>query len=165
MGTLIWVDYAIVSIIGISALISLLRGFVREALSLLGWIAAIWVSLTFCQPGAVLLEGLISVPSVRVASAFLILFFGSLIVVGIVNFLAGKLIETTGLSGTDRMIGVVFGTVRGAIIVGVLVLLAGFTAVPQDPWWKQSILLKHFEAMAVEIRALLPADIASSIQY
>ena len=82
-----------------------------------------------------------------------------------VNFAAGKLIEKTGLSGTDRMLGVVFGALRGVVVVGILVLLAGFTAVPKDPWWDQSMLLKHFESMAVELRGFLPPTIAENINY
>ena len=162
---MIWVDYAILTIIAISALISILRGFVREALSVLGWIVAVWVSLTFCDEAAVYLVDYISVPSVRIASAFLTLFVACLAVAGVVNFLAGKLVENTGLTGTDRMLGVVFGTVRGAMIVCLLVLLAGFTEVPKDPWWDESMLIKHFESMAVEVRAMLPADVASSISF
>ena len=165
MTSLIWIDYVVLVIIGISALISLFRGFVREALSLFGWILAIWASLSFCKALSVFLEGIISVPSVRIAAAFLIVFFGCLICIGIINYFAGKLITGTGLSGTDRMIGVVFGAVRGVMVVGLLVLLAGFTAVPQDAWWEQSMLLKHFEIIAIEIRGLLPADIASNIRY
>ena len=162
---MIWVDYAILAIIGISALISVLRGFVREALSLIGWIIAFWVALTFTQPVADLLVDRITVPSVRLAAAFFALFMGCLLVVGIVNFLAGKLIESTGLSGTDRMLGVVFGVARGAVVVCILVLLAGLTAVPQDPWWQQSVLMKHFERAAIEIRGLLPADVATQIKF
>ncbi len=162
---MIWVDYTILTIIGISALISILRGFIREALSLLGWIIAIWVSLSFAEDIAALLIDKIPVPSLRTASAFLILFFACLIVAGVINYLAGKLVEKTGLSGTDRMLGVVFGTVRGTVVVGILVLLAGFTAVPEDPWWDQSILLKHFETMAVEVRSFLPPDVAANINY
>ena len=162
---MIWVDYSILTIIGISALISILRGFIREALSLLGWIIAIWVSLSFAEDVAALLIDKIPAPSVRTASAFLILFFACLIVAGVLNYLAGKLVEKTGLSGTDRMLGVVFGTVRGAVVVGILVLLAGFNTVPQDPWWGQSMLLKHFEMLALELRSFLPPDVAANINY
>jgi membrane protein required for colicin V production len=165
MTQLIWVDYAILSIVGISALISILRGFVKEALSVLGWIVALWVSLTYCSEVATYLVDYISVASVRTAAGFLVLFTCCLLVAGIINFLAGKLVESTGLTGTDRMLGVIFGVVRGALIVCVLVLLAGFTEVPKDPWWAQSVFIKHFQPMAVEVRALLPAEIASGIAY
>ena len=162
---MIWVDYAILSIIGISALISIVRGFVREALSLIGWIVAFWVSLTFSDEVAAALAGKISVPSLRVAAAFLGLLLACLLAAGIINFLVGKLIDKTGLSGTDRMLGMIFGIVRGAVIVGALVLLAGLTALPRDAWWRESMLLKHFQAMAVEVKGLLPSALASSINY
>ena len=162
---MIWIDYAILSIIGISALISILRGFVKEALSVLGWIVALWVAFTFCTEAAKYLQDYISVSSVRTAAGFLVLFVSCLIVAGIVNYLAGKLVAGTGLSGTDRMLGVVFGVARGALIVSVLVLLAGYTEVPKDLWWTQSMFIKHFQPLAVEVRALLPAEIASGIAY
>ena len=165
MSQLIWVDYVILSIVGVSALISVLRGFVREALSVLGWIVAIWVALTFCGDAAAYLVDYISVPSVRTAAGFLVLFVACLLGAGIINFLAAKLVEGTGLSGTDRMLGVIFGVVRGALIVCVLVLLAGYTEVPKDPWWDQSMFIKHFQPLAVEVRGFLPAEIASGIAY
>ena len=162
---MIWVDYAILSVIGISALISILRGFVREALSLIGWVVAFWVSLTFADDVAVHLQQEIPVPSLRLAAAFLGLLLGSLLLAGAVNFLAAELVDKTGLTGTDRMLGIIFGVARGAAIVGVLVLLAGFTTVPQDPWWHESVLLRHFQAMAIEARGLLPEEVAANIRY
>ena len=83
----------------------------------------------------------------------------------LVNYLAGQLVEKTGLSGTDRMLGVIFGVARGGVIVAILVLLAGFTAVPQDAWWGQSMLIHHFQEMAIWIRSYLPAEFASQIKY
>lgn len=163
--TMIWVDYAILGIIGLSALISVVRGFVREALSLAAWIAAFWVAFHFFERGAELLVPYISVPSVRLASAFLTLMVLTLLVGGVVNYLAGQLVQKTGLSGTDRMIGVLFGVVRGAAIVTLLVLLAGFTSLPKDPWWKQSVLLVHFQDAAVWLRGHMPADVAAYFIY
>jgi len=160
-----WADYIIVAIIGLSAFISVVRGFVREALSLLGWVFAIWFSLSFTRNAVAFIGERISVPSLRTAVAFLGLFVLCLLVAGVVNFLAGKLVEKSGLSGTDRMLGIIFGVARGAVIVGVLVLAAGLTALPQDPWWSESVLLGHFQVMAVEVRALLPPDVARHIKY
>ena len=162
---MIWVDYTILAVIGLSALISLMRGFVREALSLAGWILAFWVALTFTRELADLLPASISVPSARLAIAFLSLFFLALLLAALVNFLAVQLVEKTGLSGPDRLLGAGFGIARGAVIVAILVLLAGFTAVPRDPWWRSSVLIPQFQQLALWIRGFLPPDIAAQIRY
>lgn len=162
---MIWIDYAILGVVGLSALISVIRGFIREALSLLGWIAAIWIGLAFCEDLGALLADKISVPSVRISLAFFALFVATLFATGLIIYLVGLLVQKTGLSGTDRMLGVIFGVARGVIIVGILVLLAGLTPLPNDPWWRESILVPHFERLAVEIRGLLPADIAQYFEF
>jgi membrane protein required for colicin V production len=160
-----WVDIAILIIVFLSALISVLRGFVREALSLLGLVISFWVAFTFSKDLAVYLAKYIETPSLQLATAFAILFIVTLLLMAIVNYLAGQLVEKSGLSGTDRMLGVVFGIVRGIAIVAILVLLAGLTPLPQDPWWDQSMFLKHFEALAIWLRGFLPPDIASNFVY
>jgi membrane protein required for colicin V production len=88
-----------------------------------------------------------------------------LVLGGVVNYLIGQLVSKTGLSGTDRALGIVFGIARGVMVVGVLVLLAGLTQLPQDPWWQESIFLGHFVDLALWMRSFLPADIAANIQY
>lgn len=160
-----WVDYTILAIIGVSALISVLRGFMSEALSLLGWILAFWVALSFTEDLAGFLSGSISVPSLRLAIAFFVLFVATLLLAVLVNFLVGQLVEKTGLTGTDRVLGVVFGVARGVLVVAVLVLLAGLTAFPSDPWWRESMLISHFERLAMQIRGLLPPQVAGYFTY
>ena len=162
---MIWIDYAILAIVGISGVISLMRGFIREALSLAGWIAAFWIALAFSGKAAAWLDGYVSVPSVRVGIAFAAIFFGVLLVCGIVLRLAGLLVERTGMSGTDRTLGIVFGVLRGIVIAGLLVLLAGLTPLPLDPWWNQSLFLPHFVELANEIRAFLPPEMQQQIQF
>ncbi len=157
---MIWVDIVIAGIIVLSALFSLMRGFVREALSLAGWIASFWVALTFAGDLAESFLSGISVPSLRVAVAFTILFVLILVIMALINKLASQLIKKSGLTGTDRMIGMIFGVVRGALIVSVLVLLAGFTAMPQDPWWQESVLIDVFHEFAIWLRHTLDLDIA-----
>lgn len=162
---MIWVDYAILSIIAVSTFVSLMRGFVREAVSLATWIAAFWIAIAFSHPLAPLLSGVISVPSGRVVAAFVLLLLTTLVLGAVVNYLIGRVIERTGLSGTDRMLGAMFGVARGVIIIAVLVLLAGLTELPKDPWWKQSLLLGHFQGIALWLRGFLPPDVAKSIVY
>ncbi|MGH8533260.1 MAG: CvpA family protein [Gammaproteobacteria bacterium] len=162
---MIWVDYAILAIIGLSALISILRGLIREVLSLLAWILAILVAMTFMRPLADSLTPYISVPSARLIIAFMALFIATLLCGAIINFIIAKLVISSGLSGTDRMLGIVFGIARGALVVGVLVLMAGLTPLPQDPWWEQSVLLGRFEAMALWLRSYLPPEVAAYLTF
>lgn len=162
---MIWVDYAILGIIGISALVSLVRGFVREAISLASLVIAFWVATQFSAHVGDLLAGKISVPSVRVAVAFGLLFVLTLFLGGLVNYLAGLLVSKTGLSGTDRMLGLLFGILRGAAIVTLLVLAAGLTPLPKDPWWHDSQFIGHFQELAVRLRGLLPPDFASHFSF
>lgn len=162
---MIWVDYFILGVIVVSGLLSLWRGFVKEALSLLTWIAAPVIAILFYEELAPWFERWVSVPSARLALAFGILLVLVLILGGVVNYLIGQLVSKTGLSGTDRALGIVFGIARGVMVVGVLVLLAGLTQLPQDPWWQESIFLGHFVDLALWMRSFLPADIAANIQY
>ncbi len=162
---MIWVDYFILAIIGISALLSLWRGFFKEALSLISWLAALWVAMLYFDELGRYLARWIDTPSVRGAVAFVMLFVGTVMVGGVVSFLVGKLVEKSGLTATDRALGVVFGVARGVVIVAVLVMLAGLTSVPQDPWWHESLLLGHFQDMAMWLRSFLPANMAENIQF
>lgn len=162
---MIWVDYGILIIVVLSALISVMRGFVREALSLAAWVAAFWVAFGFHQHLASLFIGHIEAPSIRLISAFALLFVVTLVLCAIINNLVAKLVEKTGLSGTDRMLGVIFGIARGAVVVAILVLMAGLTPLPDDSWWKESIFIVHFQSMAIWLRDFLPPDIAKNFQY
>jgi len=161
----IWVDYILLGVIVISALLSLWRGFVTEAISLLSWIVALWVAVVFFQDLADLMTDWIGTPSIRDVSAFAILFVAAVLVGGLVNFLAGQLVTKTGLTTTDRILGMLFGIARGIVIVAVLVLLAGLTTLPQDPWWQEALLLGHFQDMALWLRSFLPANIAENIRF
>lgn len=159
-----WVDYTIIGIIAVSALISVTRGFVREVLSLIAWVAAFWVALTFSHQAADYIQAYVHNETLREITAFVALFLGTLIIVALINYLIAQIIERTGISGTDIMLGMVFGIVRGVIIVALLVLLASLTSFPQEPWWKESMLLKHFVSLAIWIKSFLPPEVAKNFQ-
>jgi membrane protein required for colicin V production len=151
-------DYFLLAIIAISALLSLWRGFVKEALSLATWILALWVAILFFERLGSWLTRWIDTPSISNVVAFTILFVTTVLLGGLVNFLAGQLVAKSGLTATDRALGMVFG-------VAVLVLLGGLTALPQDPWWGESLLLLYFQDMALWLRSFLPHDVAENIHY
>jgi membrane protein required for colicin V production len=143
-----WVDWAIIAIIAISSLISLKRGFVKEALSLLIWIVAGAVAWMFGGSLAQYLESYIQMPSARVIAGCAILFVATLLVGAMLNFLIGELIRVTGLSGTDRFLGMAFGAARGGLLVVVAVGLLSLGPVQQDPWWQESRLIPQFLLVA-----------------
>lgn len=162
---MIWVDYLIIGIIVLSASISIVRGFIKEVLSLVSWALSFWVALTFSPNLSTLLTEYIASPSLRLFAAFFALFIVTLILGALINHLISTLVEKTGLTGTDRALGIIFGLLRGVAIVILLVLLAGATPMPSDPWWQESVLLEHFERLAISARDLLPADLAEYIHF
>jgi len=159
------VDYFIIGILVISTLISLVRGFVKEVISLITWVMAFVIAMAFSPMAAQWLPEAIDIPSMRVAAAFLVLFIVVLLIGGIINWAISKAVEKTGLSGTDRSIGLVFGAARGVFIVAVLILLAGLTTMPQEPWWQKSVLVPHFTVVALWIHALLPESMAAHFTF
>ena len=146
--SLTWVDWAIVAIIAVSAVISLTRGFVKEALSLLTWVIAGLVAWLFGGALAELLVPYIETPSLRVIAACSILFVMTLLLGGLVNYLISQLVKATGLSGTDRFLGMVFGAARGALLVVVAVGLLSLAPVEADAWWRESVVIPHFLLVA-----------------
>jgi len=100
-----WPDYAILAIIVISLLVGALRGFIKEVFSLVVWAAAFVVAYRFAGDVAVLMEEQVSLPSARTAIGFIGLFIVVLVIGGLANYLLGRLVESTGLSGTDRLLG------------------------------------------------------------
>ncbi|MAZ65834.1 MAG: bacteriocin production protein [Kangiellaceae bacterium] len=152
-----WLDYAILTVIAVSTVISLFRGFVKEALSLVGWFAAFVVSRTFYQPLAdIYFPGLdreslafltqyVDQQIMANGLAIFTLFVLTLIVFSIVNVLISKLVAKTGLSGLDRLLGMIFGAVRGVLIITAITLvMVIFTRFPEQAWWQDSILVEHF---------------------
>lgn len=140
-----WADWAILAVLGLSALISVVRGFVKEVVSLLIWLAAAIVASIFHDQLATVLEGFIDTPSLRMLAAWIILFVGVLLVGSLLNYLLGKLVEATGLSGTDRLLGLLFGVIRGLIILMVvLIVIPKILPVTEDQWWIDSTFIPYF---------------------
>ncbi len=160
-----WIDLVIIVVILLSTFVSLVRGFAREALSLVGWIVAFWVALTFMTRFAQLWVDVIVDPTFRLITAFAILFVLTLLVSIVVNFFVNQIIKRTGLTNLDRFAGVLFGFLRGIVLVSVVVLLLGLTPVPRAAWWQESLLMGNFEAVAMWMTEFLPRDVAAGFKY
>ncbi len=140
---MVWIDYAIMAVLGLSCLVSLIRGFVREALSLVTWGCAFYVASHYYADLSVWFTGFED-ERVRNGIAIAALFIVTLIVGAIVNYVIGQLVEKTGLSGTDRVLGICFGATWGADHRRYPVLPDTFTGMAKSDDWHQSQFIPYF---------------------
>src|SRR5262249_6777348 len=153
-----WADYCIIAALALSVLMGLWRGFIGEVLALACWVLAFWVAWMFGDKLAAEFTA-ITLPSARLLLGYSVCFVTVLIAGAIVSFLMRKLIAGSGLSGSDRLLGMLFGLLRGLALVTLTVLVLGFTPLPRDPWWKQSQLLPGFQRGAEWLSARLPPEV------
>lgn len=142
------IDWVIIAVLAVSALISLKRGFVKEALSLTSWVLAFIVARMFSAHLATLLAGSIETESLRWIIAFAVLFVGTVVVGALLSHAIAQLIHASGLTGTDRVFGMFFGLVRGLVILIALVYGLQLTAAPNDPWWQESQFIPYLSTVA-----------------
>jgi len=159
-----WVDIAIVAIILVSALIGLARGLIREVLSLAVWVAALGVAYLYHKGVADALTAQIAQPNVRAGVAFVGLVLIVLILGSIIGALLTALIDKTGLTGLDRLLGLIFGAGRGGVVVAMAVFLAALTPLPEELWWQESAVIVQFQQAADWLLGLVPSDIQEQLK-
>lgn len=165
LDKMLWIDYAISFLIAISALFGLLRGLVKEVFALLMWCSAIGVGFYYCRDFAILFQSISALPPVQTLLAFAALFFSTLLLGGLIGFILNHLVEKSGLTIIDRILGMLFGCLRGAVLISLLVLSAGVTAAPEKTWWKQAVLIPPFQSFAVWLKDHFPPDLAGYIHF
>ncbi|HLU20442.1 MAG TPA: CvpA family protein [Pusillimonas sp.] len=158
-------DYIVLAIVGASALLGLLRGFVKELLSLVAYAAAFVAAIWWGPRVSIWLNVFIENDLLRTAAAYAAVFIVILLLVGLLNITLGTLIDKTGLTPADHGMGAIFGFLRGMLIVLVLVALAGYTDLPQEPWWREARLSGAAEQGIQQIKQLLPPSLASWLPY
>ncbi len=161
------IDIIILVIIGISSLIGVFRGLVKEALSLASWFAAIVAGTLFSAQLADLMVNLINNASLRRIAAFAILFIVVIFAGTILSNLVSKLTQAAGLKGADRTLGALFGILRGLIIVLVIVLVGSQFALSRN-WFSDSFLVPYALAMIEYLQGFFgigqpAADTAGSV--
>jgi len=160
------VDWVILAVIVISALISFVRGFFKEAFSLLTWVGAAMVTLLLTSKFQHFLPDSIQSPTSRLVVSGLILFVGSMMAGALASWLFSKALGPSTLGFTDRLIGIFFGAARGGVIVSVLVLLANLApTLKQETWWRASRLIPHFQVAAAILHGQLPTDLAEHFDF
>jgi membrane protein required for colicin V production len=159
------VDWMLVGVVALSALMGAMRGIVVEVLSLVAWIAAFWLAFGFGAEVAGAFFGQMHDPAARLLVAYAAVFIAALVVGSLVTWLIGKLVRTVGLGGVDRFLGLLFGVVRGFALACVLVLLLGLTALPREPSWHASPLIPQFQRGAEWMKSWLPASAAQHVNF
>jgi len=156
-------DFAVMGILLLSMLLGLWRGLLYEVLSLLGWPFAFVLSRLVADSIAPLLP--IEQEEMRIATAYGLVFIAALIAWSILARLMARLLKAIGSDWADRAMGGLFGILRGCLVVLVLVWLAGLTHVPEQTFWRGSLIGKTLEDVALLTRAWLPDNIAQRIHY
>ena len=169
-----WFDIAILTVLLLSTLISLIRGFVKESISLATWLIAGFIAVYYHQRLSEMIMpyfadmsiSFINPSLLSMAVAFAILFITTLIIGAIVNFMVGQLVSKTGLSGTDKLLGMIFGAARGVLIISIIVFaMLAYTTFPTQPWWQDSLLVDYFKEISVMLKDFMPQDLASRFTF
>lgn len=158
-------DYFILVILALSGLVGLMRGLIKELMSLVAYVAAFVMALWWGPTVAGWLTSLMENSLLRSLAAYGLTFVAGLLGVGVINRLLAVLIEHTGLSSADRSLGMLFGVLRGVVLVGVMVVAAGYTQLPTEPWWQESSLVKTAIDALIGIKSHLPPNVADWLPY
>jgi len=159
-----WFDYGVLIVLGLSLLLSLFHGLIREIVSLAGWIVAFVLATLFGGHVASLLpESLGPLPGALIG--FLLLFSGVLVISMFIRLALSYTVRVAGFSSADRALGAVFGLIRGLVIVLALVLFAGLTPLPREPFWRNAALSGPFETVVLALRPFLSEGLAQRLRY
>lgn len=147
------VDYILAGIVLVSVLIGVIRGFLRESIALLGWLVGLWMAWRYADLVQPYLGGLLRDTPLQVWVARLVVLLAVVVCAWLLGALLGYIVQRSGLTlGVDRILGGVFGLVRGVVIVGFAVMLAEAADLPSEPWWNESKLLPLGREMASVLR-------------
>lgn len=160
-----WLDYGVLCVVVASLIWGAWRGLVREIISILGWIIAFLAANLFAGPLGETMPESIPSPELRVLVAFLVVFVGALAVAALLGLVLSKFVHAMGLGGLDRTLGSLFGIARGALIVIAFALLAGLTALPQQPLWRDSVAGAPLAQAALAVKPWLPDTFAARLRY
>lgn len=154
-------DYVVLAVLGVSALIGLLRGLIREALSLLCWLGAAWVAVRYGGEGGRFVPGLVDDPLLRLWSGRLLVFVGVLFAGTLLAWLIAHLARRLPITTTDRALGVCFGLARGVLLVALLVAALRLGGFDTEPWWRQSKLIPYATAVTAVLEQAARTQLAS----
>jgi membrane protein required for colicin V production len=146
------VDAILVALLALSTVLGLWRGLVKEALSLVTWLAAIWLAWRFAWVAAGVFDPWVEAPELQLWAGRVLIFLLALIIGGIVSWLITMVVRHSPLSGSDRALGALFGFGRGALAVGLLTIVVEFAGYSEAAWWRAAKLRPYGDQIASGIR-------------
>ena len=152
------VDWILLAVLGLSLLLGFWRGIVQELLSLAGWVAAFYVSQMYAPQAAAWLPMAGSSQMLRYAAGFVVVFVAVLVATVLVSFVVKKLVSAVGLGPLDRLLGSVFGLMRGVVILLAVTILVGMTPMRETMAWKQAQGAIWLQKLLHVFKPVLPAD-------
>lgn len=158
-------DYIVLLVVGLSVVVSVMRGAVRELLALLGWLLAGWLAVNYSPVAAIYLPAGIPDQGLRLLAGFIAIFALTLLGTTLLSIALSHLVKSIGLGGIDRFLGLFFGVIRGLVIVLALVIGASLTSLPQQPFWQTAMFSPPLEALAVTLKPWLPVSLASHMKF
>ncbi|WP_297572788.1 CvpA family protein [uncultured Deefgea sp.] len=158
-------DYIALTIVGLSILLSVMRGLTQELLALLAWVFAFWVAMHYATMVALWMPESIPTDAIRYLAAFIALFFVTWLFSAIVRITLNQFVKATGFKPIDRVLGAGFGVMRGFLLMLTLVMLAGLTSLPKEPMWRNAMFSPLFEQSAFVVKPWLPLAFASRINF
>jgi membrane protein required for colicin V production len=159
------VDYAVLGVVGVSVLLSVFRGAVREVMALASWVGAFLIARYFAPMCSSVLPASLSHPWLRLALAFAGLMLVSLVLFALATVALTRVVRRSKLVPWDRALGVVFGLARALVILVALALAAGLTPLPRDPAWRNALVGPPLVMLAKKARAFLPQALAERIRF
>jgi membrane protein required for colicin V production len=158
-------DFMVIGVVGLSAVLAFVRGFIRVFVSLAAWVIGVVGALRFSELVGGMLPDFGETPATRYVAAFALILVGALIVGALLGFLLSRLVRAVGLGFLDRTLGALFGIARGLLIAVIIVLFAGMTTAPRKDWWQNALTSPPLTAAALMLRPWLPKAWADRIDY
>ncbi|WP_432720324.1 CvpA family protein [Jeongeupia wiesaeckerbachi] len=158
-------DYVVLAVLGLSILLSVMRGLTQELLALAGWVISAWLALNYAAPISHHMPAALPNEGLRYLAALVSIFCAAWLLTAIVRITLNQFLKATGLKPVDRLLGSVFGLIRGGLFVVLLVLAGGLTGLPKSELWRDAMFSPLFEQAARMTLPWLPASLAGHVSF
>lgn len=153
------VDWAFGLGVGLSVVVGVFRGLIKEMLSLIGWAVAYFSAQWWGVPVGALLPVGVPGSQINALAGMVVVFLAAWLAWAAVTWALREVVAATGLGGADRLLGGVFGLLRGLLLALVVYTLVGMTPLAQWGPWQSAKALPWLQTLLTGLRPVLPERI------